>query len=234
VTETRSIAARVHGTYLVAPPAGGEAPTAALIGFHGYGELAEHHLAELHGIPGSERWLLCAVQALHPFYKRTGELGACWMTKLDREQAIADNSAYATAVLDALAAEHPSLERVGWIGFSQGVAMAYRAAVAAAGGPDPIAAGRRPRGVALVILAGDLPPEVAAGGLDRLPPVLIGTGRADDWYRPEAMEREVAVLREAGVEAEALAFDGGHEWVAEFTGRAGRFLAGRLDGEPGD
>ena len=34
--EERRLAATVHGTYLVAPPAAGP-PRAAVVGFHGYG-----------------------------------------------------------------------------------------------------------------------------------------------------------------------------------------------------
>ena len=73
----RSIAATVHGTYLVQAPAeAGAGPAPLVVGFHGYGERAADHLAALRRIPGADRWLLCAIQALHPFYKKTGEVVA--------------------------------------------------------------------------------------------------------------------------------------------------------------
>ena len=68
----RTMSTQTLGRYLIAPPA----PAAShplLIGFHGYGENAELHLAKLRGIPGSDRWLVVAVQALHRFYNnKTG------------------------------------------------------------------------------------------------------------------------------------------------------------------
>lgn len=227
----RSIPARVHGTYLVAPPTDGADPTAALVGFHGYGERAEHHLAELAKIPGAERWLLVAVQALHPFYKRSGEVVASWMTSFDRDHAIADNVAYALAVIDELARHHPSLQSLALIGFSQGVAMAYRAAAALGersdGAPLPVRA--------LVALAGDVPPEVETGGLERLPPVLLAAGRKDDWFGPQELDRDAARLRAGGARVETLLFAGGHEWTGEVFARAGEFLAERLEGpDPSD
>ncbi len=210
----RTIPARVHGTYLLRPPAAGD-PTALVVGFHGYGETARDHVAKLERLPGAERWLLCAVQALHPFYTKSREVVAGWMTKHDREHAIADNTAYAASVVAAVLAEHPALAgSLVWIGFSQGVAMAYRAA-AGAGHPAR----------ALVALAGDVPPEIAARDALDLPPVLIAAGRADDWYGPARMEEDLARLRARGLDARGLAFAGGHEWSAEFYQTAGEFLA---------
>src|SRR6266568_7032936 len=120
--ETHTIAAAVHGRYLVRRAA---AARGHLIGFHGYAENAERHLAELLRIPGAGDWTVAAVQALHPFYvNRTGEVVAGWMTSQDRELAIADNRAYVRSVIEALDPRGPLV----LLGFSQGVAMAYRAA----------------------------------------------------------------------------------------------------------
>ena len=217
--QERSIAATVHGTYLLQAPASGGAPAALVVGFHGYGERAADHLAALQRIPGADRWLLCAVQALHSFYKKTGEVVAGWMTKHDRDHAIADNVAYVVSVVAAVRAEFPAVGPLAYVGFSQGVAMAYRAA-----------AGAGHRAAALVALAGDVPPEVAAREdlADVLPSVLIGAGQADGWYGAAQLERDVALLRGKGVEVEGLLFDGGHEWAAELLSRAGGFLAGHL------
>jgi len=79
--EERHIATLVHGRYLVEAPAD---PTGCplLVGFHGYGETADKSMEEMRKIPGAAQWVLCAVQALHPFYNRTGEVIASWMTRL--------------------------------------------------------------------------------------------------------------------------------------------------------
>ncbi len=220
--EHRQIAAEVHGTYLVVPPTPPAAAAAGgpplLVGFHGYGENAERHLAELRQIPGSAEWLLCAIQALHPFYnQKTGEVVASWMTKLDRERAIADNVRYAAAVVAAVRQSHGAGETVVYAGFSQGAAMAYRAAAAA--GTSGLAA----RG--LIALGGDVPPELAEHDLTGFPPVLIGRGIGDSWYVAEKMERDLALLSGKGVQTRPVVYQGGHEWTDEIRAAVGAFLA---------
>jgi poly(3-hydroxybutyrate) depolymerase len=125
----RIIAATVHGRYIAIPPST-PGPAPILVGFHGYGEDAEAQLERLRAIPESRRWLTVSIQALHPFYqRRTERVVASWMTRQDREAAIADNVAYVSGCIDAVAAEWPTMPTVVFAGFSQGVAMAFRAAV---------------------------------------------------------------------------------------------------------
>jgi predicted esterase len=209
----RTIAAGTHGRYLLAvPPGGGRHPV--VMGFHGYGESAETHLAALAAIPGAERWALCAVQGLHRFYDRkSGAVVAGWMTSQDRELAIADNVAYVGAVARTILAEPWADGRLVYAGFSQGVAMAYRAAAFA--------------GVAangLIALAGDVPPDVLATGMQAFPPILIGTGASDAWYTPVRLEADAAQLVAVGIAPRTLVFEGGHAWTPQFAAAAGEFL----------
>ncbi len=210
--EERWIETATHGRYLVA---GGDGERRQglplLVGFHGYGENAERHLEQLVRIPGSDAWLACAVSALHPFYNtKTGDVIDSWMTSRGRELAIGDNVAWvAKAVADVRRRWRPS-ERLVYAGFSQGVAMAYRAAARS---------GHRCHG--LIALAGDVPPDVAAGVFPR---VLLGRGTGDTWYTAEKMAADLETLGRAGVEVETCVFEGGHDWTGEFLERAGRFL----------
>lgn len=212
----RTLPARTLGRYLIE---GGPGVLPLVVGFHGYGESAEKHMDELRRIPGAEATRRVAVAALHRFMNRgTGEIVGSWMTRQDREQAIADNVEYVAGVLAAVEREHPGNGRRVFVGFSQGTAMAYRAA-AKAGHPCH----------GLVILGGDAPPELAE---DRspLPPVLIGRGTGDTWYTEAKMAGDLELLRRRGVSAETLVFEGGHEWTDEFRRAAGRFLARVLAG----
>ena len=210
----RTIAARIHGRYLVEPA---DRPGAAplLVGFHGYGERAERHLAELRRIPGNGRWTRVAVQSLHRHYStdRRHVVGS-WMTRQDRELAIADNLAYVRDVVGAVRRSHATTGPVVYCGFSQGGAMAYRAARGA---------GHRCRGV--IALAGDVPPELMHAPGGAWPPVLIGRGTTDDWYTAEKMAADHAFLRTAGAMGTPIVFDGGHAWTDAFREAAGRFLA---------
>ena len=209
-----TIAATTHGRYLVAAADGME-PSPLLVGFHGYGEHAERHMAELDRIPGSGRWIRVAVQALHRHYSEGARhVVGSWMTRQDRELAIADNVAYVRAVMDEVRTAHPTTGTLVYCGFSQGVAMAYRAAARC---------GLACQGV--IALGADAPPELRGDAAVPWPPILIGRGRNDTWYTPEKLEADLAALRGAGAAVESLVFDGGHEWTDDFRAAAGRFLA---------
>ena len=69
------------------------------------------------------------MQGLHRFYARgQGKVVASWMTREDREQAIADNLGYVNRVVMRRCPGAGDEATVVFLGFSQGVAMAYRAA----------------------------------------------------------------------------------------------------------
>lgn len=213
---TGTIPARTHGRYLVVPPAvGGPAPV--LAGFHGYAESADAHLDRLRAIPGSEQWLVVSIQGLHRFYqRRTNEVIAGWMTSQDRELAIADNADYVAAVLESAGARWPVRPPLVFTGFSQGVAMAFRAAVNAPEQPSCV-----------IAVGGDVPPEIDAAALGRLSAVLMCRGTRDERYSPEEFADDIRRLRGSGVDVRPLEFRGGHEWSADVIAAAASFLRER-------
>lgn len=215
-TVAHAIATTVHGRYCVRASQG--EPVGLIVGFHGYAQTAEVLAGELDRIPGSERWLAVSVQGLHRFYTRTGDVVASWMTSQDRELAIDDNIAFVRAVVADVRAAHPALTRAGrrpaFLGFSQGAAMAFRAA--AAHGDD--CAG-------VVALGGDIPPDIRQK-TTRLPPVLIGRGAEDQWYTAAKLETDRAWLASTNTDVTIVEHAGGHEWTDAFRTEAGRFLAG--------
>jgi predicted esterase len=209
----RRVSVQVHGRYHLEPASEG-GDCSLLVGFHGYGENAALHLGELRRVPGSNSWILCATQALHPFYNKTGAVIASWMTRQDREQAIADNVDYVDQVVKAVVAEVGEVKRLVYLGFSQGAAMAYRAA----------ASGRHTcHGV--VALGGDVPPELESRDLAGFPPVLLGRGSSEEWYDAAKMEHDVELLRAKNVDVRPFIFAGGHEWTDAFRAAVGHFLA---------
>jgi predicted esterase len=213
----RTIVAAIHGRYLIDRLPGSETRVAGiLIGCHGYAENAEAQLARLQQIPELDDWLRVSVQALHRFYRgRSEDVVASWMTRQDRELMIADNVAYVSAVAAQVSAGLNGAPHFVFAGFSQGVATAFRAACASA---VP---------AAVIAVGGDIPPELDRAALARLRGVLIGRGVRDDWYTREKHEPDVSRLRDAGTQVETATLDAGHEWTAEFSGAAGRFLAMR-------
>lgn len=210
----RQVETTTHGHFLERVPPGAS-PWPLLVGFHGYGQTAADFWPELERLPGDERFLLASVQALHSFYRgRTGEVAASWMTRFNRELAIADNIRYVGAVVDDLKLRHAVGEPLVYLGFSQGVAMAYRAAAFS---------GHRAQG--LVVLAGDVPPDVVDADLAGFPRVLVARGDADPAYTAELMEKDLATLAAKGVAAESCVFRGGHEFTPELCADIGEFLA---------
>ena len=172
-----------------------------LLGFHGYAETAETHFAELERVPGIGEWSVAAVQALHPFYVKGGSVvAASWMTSQDRDLAITDNVRYVRNVIAAL----PPAQAVVFLGFSQGVAMAARAAA-------------QIRCAGLILLGSDVPPDVRDA---QLPPLLLARGIRDEWYTEEKLKKDLSFVTPARI----LEFDGGHEWTDEFRAAAGDFL----------
>lgn len=207
----RTIETATHGRFLLQTPETGTAD-ALLVGFHGYAENAERHMDQLQRLPGVAGWVVASVQGLHRFYTRTDDIVASWMTRQDRELAMADNIAYVDRVIAEIRKEH-AISSVVNIGFSQGAAMAFRAAV---WGAAPC------RGV--IALGGDIPPELKHEAQWPVERALIGRGTEDPWYTHEKLQADVAFLRSIGVGVQTTVFPGGHEWTDEFRQSAAAFL----------
>ena len=214
-SEAKTIAVRTHGRYLIEVHPGARA---TLVGFHGYKENAAIHLDVLRRVAGDRRLNLISIQALNRFYSRAKydtpatAVVAGWMTSEDRDLAIADNIAYVGAVLAEVAAEGHLTRPTFYCGFSQGVAMAYRAAAFV---PRPCDG--------VIAVAGDVPPDVAPVAMG-LPAVLIGQGTEDKFYTAETLAKDTATLRNSGVTVTEHVFTGGHAWDKVFDVRAGLFL----------
>lgn len=209
--EIHVIPALTHGRVLVRP-AQAAASRGLLVGFHGYMENAAIQMARMMEIPGADMWTLVSVQGLHRFYRgRSQDVVASWMTREDRDAAITDNVAYVAAALDVV--PHDQFTRVVFTGFSQGVAMAFRAAVR---GPD--------RASGVIAVGGDVPPELLADAASRFPSVLLARGEQDEWYTQAKFDADVAALRARDVEVRPVVYDGAHEWNAAISSIVAAFL----------
>src|SRR5678815_860981 len=207
-----TIEARTHGRFLVRVPTVAP-PWPLLVGFHGYAETAGDHMDALQTIPGTAEWLVVSVQGLHRFYTRKDRVVSSWMTREDRALAISDNVDYVGRLLNRIRSEYQTREPLVFSGFSQGAAMAYRAAA-------------HYRADALVILAGDVPPDVVDDRAVPLPPVLIGRGTRDDWYTEAKEAEDRAKLAKIDARVDVCVFDGGHEWTDAFRLAAAAVLRG--------
>ncbi len=94
---------------------------------HGYGQMAAEFLEWLRPLDDGSR-LIMAPEGLNYFYRKgfDGPVGAHWMTRYAREQAIADNNAYLQTLFTRLTAALPPDIRIVLFGFSQGAATLCR------------------------------------------------------------------------------------------------------------
>lgn len=200
-----------HGRVLVEEA--GASSGRLLVACHGYAQNAEIMLEDVRRIPGvTEGWRVASVQALHRFYARGDQtVVASWMTRQDRELAIADNLVYLDRAVEA--AGGGDSRTIVFLGFSQGAAMAYRAAIR----------GRYPA-AGIIALGGDIPPDVQTDVARPWPPVLLGAGVRDAWYTADKVAADERFLTSRGVAHEIVRFDGAHDWTDEFRLAAGRWL----------
>lgn len=174
------------------------------MGFHGYAENAEIQMERLAAMPGSEDCVRVSIQGLHRFYqRRTNLVVSSWMTSQDRAMAIADNAAYVRSCIDEVAIECGEIDSIVFAGFSQGVAMTFRAAV---GSRYPVNC--------LIAVGGDVPPELGNSELGRVGQVVLVRGNGDMWYTSEKFAEDQRRLNAAGVRVRVVEFEGGHEWVS--------------------
>lgn len=207
--KTLNIETRTHGRVLLQDV---EAPAAMVVGFHGYFENGEIQMERLLSIPGAERWTLVSVQGLHRCYRgRSNDVVASWMTRQDRELMIDDNVEYTNQVLDRIASRDVPIVAVG---FSQGAAMAFRAA----------ARGRRAV-AAVVAVGGDVPPELLADGTVTFPPALIVRGERDEWFTAEKADSDIRALRARNVAPDYVVHAGGHEWTPDVSAAIASFVS---------
>ena len=211
--EVHSVPTMSHGRVLVRP-AHAAAARGVLVGFHGYMENASIQMKRLEAIPGTAAWTLVAIQALHRFYRgRSEDVVASWMTRQDGEDAIADNLAYVASALDLV--PHDERTRIVHAGFSQGVAMAFRAAVRG-----------RDRASGVIAVGGEVPPELLADTSVEFPPVLLLRATRDDWYTSAKHDADVAALSARGLPFHSVVYDGAHEWTGAVGEAIGAFIRG--------
>ena len=186
-------------------------PRGVFIGFHGYLESAEIQMERLAAVPGTDQWTLVSVQGLNRFYKgRTQEVVAGWMTRQDREDAIRDNVVYVDNVVELTRdGEIPII----YAGFSQGVAMAFRAAIRG-----------KVKAAGVIGVGGDVPPELLADAQSWFPRVLLMHGARDEWYTAEKMGQDYRALRPRVDDVQTYEYEGGHEWTEEVARAASKFI----------
>lgn len=171
--------------------------------FHGYGQLGGYFIRHFRHLDPQENAII-AMEGLSRFYVDglSGRVGASWMTSEDREDEIADQSAYINAVLREVGIEPEKEHRLTVLGFSQGTATAVRWMAA-----NDISADR------LVLWAGQLPHDVPP---EKLQSMLKDTkvdfciGTEDEFITKAQVDERLAQLHQLLPQLKVHWFEGKH------------------------
>jgi len=224
--QVQSIPVQSTGYYALRAPIG-TIPSAApplVLGLHGWGQHCRKMLRDL--APMSAQGILTvAAQAPHPLYldMESGKVGFHWLTRFEKDRAIADVNDFLARLLDTVAQTHQyDPARVYILGFSQGCSMAWRFAV---GGRHPVAG--------VIGCGADLPPDVAALLPQRAPGrILLVHGSQDGIIAIQKFHEAAETLTHLGLAHDTHLFDGGHEIPAPVAEHIGRWVTETAPNRP--
>lgn len=171
---------------------------------HGYGQQAERLIKKFDQLP--QDCFIVAPEALSRFYwdEKSGQTGASWMTKDDREFEIEDYCNYLQAVFEHYLSTVPDNCKIVLLGFSQGGATAMRWLLL-----------NRPERINCIQLWGcDIPPDLdyksAKEYLSDKKLYWI-YGNNDQYLNSDRVEQLKNRFQQFELHPEIIQFEGGHE-----------------------
>jgi predicted esterase len=174
------------------------------IALHGYGNRGESFISLFSPIADTKLYI-CAPEALSRFYIKgfSGEVGASWMTRSDRQAEINDYVRYIRAVYDTVLSKftkHP--KRIVLFGFSQGVPAILRSI-----------AFQGLKATDIVLWSGDVPRDLDFIKFKQYASdarIWLNIGDADTLVRPEIYAETETLLGSHSIGFTKTVFHGGH------------------------
>lgn len=172
--------------------------------FHGYGQLAEFFIRKFNPFFSSNR-LFVAPEGTNYAYLQNfqGRVGANWMTKHERETAIANNHRYLDGLMESILQSYSVFPKINILGFSQGAATATRWASRWSEKVEH-----------LVLWAGGFAHDLEfmeAKEKFSLTKFTIVLGKQDSMITQESLEKQGDLVKNLEKTAEIIHFEGGHE-----------------------
>lgn len=171
---------------------------------HGYGQLAEFFIRKFLPFDTKDR-LVIAPEATNYSYLKDfqGRVGANWMTKHEREVAIANNHRYLNLLMEEILKNFKNLPKIHVLGFSQGAATASRWASQWSGQVDT-----------LVLWAGgfahDLSLDLSKEKFEKTH-LILAYGEQDEFIKDEHLLQQNEWIKALGKSLITCSFQGGHE-----------------------
>lgn len=179
--------------------------TDVCIALHGYAQLSQYFLKQFEGLEGQQGdkyWQFFAPEGLSRFYREGfyGKVGASWMTKEDRLWEIEDQKNYLNDVVKFIQSQSPQA-RIHLLGFSQGVATAWRWLCNGAYAPS-----------SFIIWAGEIPqefPDTFVARTKNIPLVYV-LGRQDEFISEAQAVEYLANIKDFIPHLQLVMFEGNH------------------------
>lgn len=175
---------------------------------HGYGQLAEFFVRKFKSFFTPDRLFIAPEGTNYNYLEGfQGRVGANWMTKHERETAIANNHRLLDKLMASFLEKYSKKPKIKVLGFSQGAATATRWGSTWAGKIDT-----------LVLWSGgfalDLNLEAANDSFSQTELIMV-LGDKDELITPESIQKQEELILSLGKEIQRFNFDGGHELEAE-------------------
>lgn len=171
---------------------------------HGYGQLAEFFVRKFKTFFSPERVFVAPEGTNYNYLEGfQGRVGANWMTKHERETAIANNHRFLDSLIDSLLEKYTHKPTVHVLGFSQGAATATRWASHWKGKIDT-----------LVLWAGGFALDLDLGEAREAfseTKLVVALGDQDELITSENIQKQDLLISSLGKEVHRLSYPGGHE-----------------------
>lgn len=171
---------------------------------HGYGQLAEFFVRKFKTVFAPERLFIAPEGTNYNYLEGfQGRVGANWMTKHERETAIANNHRFLDTLLDSFLEKYQHKPTIHVLGFSQGAATATRWASHWEGKIDT-----------LVLWAGgfavDMNLDVAKEAFSETELILV-LGDHDEMISQDIILKQEDLISELGRPIQRFIYPGGHD-----------------------
>ena len=172
--------------------------------FHGYGQLAEFFIRKFLPFDSPNRVILAPEGTNYGYLKEfQGRVGANWMTKHEREIAIANNHRYLNLLMERVLETFQKPPKIHVLGFSQGAATSTRWASQWNGQLDT-----------LVLWAGGFAQDLSLDFCRKKfehTNLILAFGEKDELIQEEQKKQQLELVETLGKRLTVLKFEGGHE-----------------------
>jgi predicted esterase len=179
---------------------------------HGYGQLAEFFVRKFKTVYSPQRLFIAPEGTNYNYLEGfQGRVGANWMTKHERETAIANNHRFLDRLMETFLDKYPQKPTVHVLGFSQGAATVTRWA---SHWPGKIST--------LVLWAGgfalDMDLAIAKDSfLDTS--VILALGEHDEVISSALIQKQEELISKLEIDVRRLSYPGGHEIESGLLGK---------------